>query len=223
MGEPDAVALRDAVVKGDRGALLTAFEADPAAARATVPGQVSLLLTAFYHGRPRLAGDVAAALADAGLELDVLEAAAMGDQARVAALVADDPAALAARTADGFTALHLAAFLGRTGTTVLLCHLGADVDAVADNVSRVQPLHSAVASGDPSVVAALVDAGSDVDARQAGGFTPLMGAAVGGQPVMVERLLAAGARRGLVDDEDRTAARHAEAAGNHGLVDLLGG
>lgn len=223
MADTDAEALRQAVIDGDRGTLLTALESDPATAGATVPGEVSLLLTALYHGRPRLAGDVAAALAAADLELDVLEAAAMGDQARVAAVVADDPDARQARTVDGFTPLHLAAFLGHTGVTVLLCHLGADVGAVADNESRVHPLHSAVASGNPAVVEALVNAGADVDATQAGGFTPLMGAAVQGQPVMVERLLAAGARRGVVDDDGRTAARHAEDAGNHGLVDLLGG
>ncbi len=223
MGANDAATLRQAIIDGDRGALLTAFEDDPGLARAVEPGEVSLLLTALYHGRPRLAGDVAAALAADGRDLDVFEAAAMGEQAQVAALVAEDPSAVDARTVDGFTPLHLAAFLGRTGATVLLAHLGADVDAVADNPTRVRPLHSAVASGDPAVVMALVDAGADVDARQAGGYTPLMGAAAGGQPAMVERLLAAGARRGLTDDDGWTAARHAEDAGNHGLVDLLGG
>ncbi|MBY5162697.1 ankyrin repeat domain-containing protein [Salsipaludibacter albus] len=223
MGATDAAALRQAVIDGDRGTLLRAFEEDPGAPRATVPGEVSLLLTALYHGRPRLAGDVAAAMDVADLDLDVLEAAAMGDQARVAAIVADDPAALGARTVDGFTPLHLAAFLGRTGVTILLVHLGADIETIADNDSQVRPLHSAVASGDPATVTALVDAGATVDVRQAGGFTPLMGAAAGGQPVMIERLLAAGARRGTTDDDGRTAARHAEDAGNHGLVDLLGG
>ncbi len=223
MGDVDAVSLRQAVVDGDRGALLTTLEADPAAAAATVPGEVSLLLTALYHGRPRLAGDVRAALSTAGIDLDVLEAAAVGDQALLADVVAADPTALGARTVDGFTALHLAAFLGRTGTVMLLLHLGADATAVADNASRVRPLHSAVASGDPSTVEALVRHGVDLDAAQAGGFTALMGAASQGATTMVEGLLAAGARRRVTDDQGRTAADHAEATGHHGLVDLLGG
>lgn len=219
----DAAHLRRAVVDGDRGALLTAFEQDPATAAAVEPGEVSLLLTALYHGRPLLAGDVATALGMAGIELDVLEAAALGDEQGLAAILGADPGAVGARTVDGYTPLHLAAFLGRTGAVMLLVHLGADTTAVADNPSAVQPLHSAVASGDPAVVEALVQARVDLDARQQGGFTPLMGAATQGATTMVERLLAAGARRRLVDDDGRTAADHAEATGHHGLVDLLGG
>ncbi len=41
---------------------------------------------------------------------------------------------------------------------------------------EVQPLHSAVAADARQVVAALLLAGADVNARQAGGFTPLMAA-----------------------------------------------
>lgn len=217
----DAQALRQAIVDGDRGGVLVALDDDPAAAAATVPGEVSPLLTAYYHGRPRLAADLALALERAGIGLDVLEAAAAGDQQRLAEIVEDDADALGARTVDGFTPLHLAAFLGRTGATMFLVRLGADATAVADNASRVQPLHSGVASGDVGVVEALLQTGVDVDARQAGGFTPLMGAAIQGASTVVERLLAAGARRRLEDDDGQTAADHAAATGHHGLADLL--
>lgn len=221
--EVDAGEVRRAIVDGDRGALLAALAADPRAATTPVDGEVSPLLTAFYHGRPRLAGDIALAMADAQIDLDVLEAAALGDQQRLAALLDADPGLLHARTVDGFTPLHLAAFLGRTGATILLAQLGADIGAVADNDSRVQPIHSAVASGDIGVVEALVRAGADLDARQQAGYTPLMSAAAQGASTIVERLLAAGARRRLADDDGRTAADHAVATGHDGLVDLLGG
>ncbi len=221
--EVDPGEVRRAIVDGDRGALLAALAADPRAATIPVDGEVSPLLTALYHGRPRLAGDIALAMADAKIDLDVLEAAALGNQQRLAALLDADPELLHTRTADGFTPLHLAAFLGRTGATILLTEMGADIGAVADNESRVQPIHSAVASGDIGVVEALVRAGTDLDARQQGGYTPLMGAAAQGASTIVERLLAAGARRRLADDDGRTASDHAVATGHDGLVDLLGG
>jgi ankyrin repeat protein len=41
---------------------------------------------------------------------------------------------------------------------------------------KVQPLHSAVAARSREIVAALLVAGADPNARQEGGFTPLMAA-----------------------------------------------
>lgn len=216
-----AGALRRAIVAGDRGAVLAMLDDDPSVAAATEAGEVSPLLTAYYHGRPRLAADLEIALEQADIPLDVLEAAAAGDQQRLAEVVEADADAVHERTVDGFTPLHLAAFLGRAGATMFLAQLGADVHAVADNPSRVQPLHSGVASGDVAVVEALVRSGADVDACQAGGLTPLMGAAAQGASAVVERLLAAGARRRLCDDEGRSAADHAAATGHDGLADLL--
>lgn len=219
--EGTASRLRQAVVAGDRGAVLAMLDVDPAAAAATDPGELSPLLTAFYHGRPRVAADLLLAREQAGIGLDVLEAAAAGDQPRLAELVDADPDVVQTRTVDGLTPLHLAAFLGHAGATMFLALLGADVLVVADNPSRMQPVHSAVESGNVGVVEALVRTGADVDARQAGGLTPLMVAASQGATTVAERLLAAGARRRLHDDEGRTAADHAAATGHDGLADLL--
>jgi ankyrin repeat protein len=54
---------------------------------------------------------------------------------------------------------------------------------------RVAPLHSAVAGDHFSVVAKLVEAGANVNAAQAGGFTPLMGAAQNGNLEITQLLL----------------------------------
>lgn len=213
--------IREAIVDGDRGLVLAALAGDVRGIVTPAPGQVSILLLALYHGRPRLAEDIALAMADGGVKLDVLEAAALGDQPRLAAIVDHDPNEVTRTTPDGFTPLHLAAFLGRPDATRLLLRSGADVEAVAANDSAVRPLHSGVAGGQPDVVEALLRAGADVDAPQRGGFTPLMGAAAQGSVAVVEGLLVAGARRSVVDEDGRTAAEHAEAGGHDGLADLL--
>jgi ankyrin repeat protein len=51
-----------------------------------------------------------------------------------------------------------------------------------------------------------------VDARQAGGFTPLHAAAQNGDPEMVELFLSAGAGPEIRTDDGRTAAELAEEA-----------
>ena len=99
-----------------------------------------------------------------------------------------DPAAAHVRgPADGFTALHLAAFFGGAAVARRLLDAGADPDAVARNPMAVRPLHSAVAGGQVEVALALIAAGADVGARQRHGWTPLHGAAQAG--------LAGGGRR----------------------------
>ena len=58
----------------------------------------------------------------------------------------------------------------------------------------------------------LLAAGADVDARQAGGFTPLHAAAQNGDPEMVELFLSAGADPLATTDDGRTAADLADGA-----------
>lgn len=74
---------------------------------------------------------------------------------------------------DGFPPLYLAAFFGHAEIVTLLLQMGADCNAVAQNGSAVEPLHSAVAGRDARIVERLLLAGAHVNARQNGGFTPL--------------------------------------------------
>ena len=120
-------------------------------------------------------GDDAGArrLAAESHEVDVFDAAALGDSERLQQLLRADPSLAHAWSDDGFTALHLAAFLGGPPAIQVLCNAGADVNAVAQNEMEVRPLHSAAASGNVEAVELLLLAGADPNVAQHGGWTPL--------------------------------------------------
>ncbi len=160
---------------------------------------MSDVMQALYSGRR----DEAARLA-AGRTLAWHEAAAMGDLDQVRGLLAEG-ARVDERAADGFTALHLAAFFGHEDVAGVLLKNGADANAVADNPSKVRPLHSAVAAAAEAIAAALLDAGAEADAAQHGGWTALMSAAKHGHAGLVRRLVAAGADPDTEADDGQTA------------------
>src|SRR5690242_10045699 len=111
---------------------------------------LSPVLAALYEGRR----DEAEALAR---EPDVLEAAALGRLDVLRTHLEGDPDALSARTPEGFTPLHLAAFFGGGAAVRVLLAAGAPPDADADNERSVRPLHSATAASDHDAVRALLE------------------------------------------------------------------
>jgi ankyrin repeat protein len=172
---------------------------------------------AAYYKQPGIAHK----LLDARGPADLFEAAALGLTDRMRALVCWDPRAVAARSEDGFTSLHLSAYFGHPDTVRLLLNAGAYVEAIAENASKVRPLHSGVAGGSLQVVEALLAARADVESRQERGFTPLMGAAAGGEETIVRRLLDLGADRCATNDEGRTAMDLAREHHHEHLATLL--
>jgi ankyrin repeat protein len=175
------------------------------------------ILSALYHNKR----DEAVRLAEAAPTLTIWEASALGRDETVARLAAADPSLPNAAAPDGHFPLGLAAFFGHPSTVRILLRLGADVHAAARNPMQVQPLHAAVASRNPDAVAAILDAGPDVNARQQVGYTPLMGAAASGKPELVELLLARGADPSLVSDDGKTAAGVAREHGHPALAEKL--
>jgi len=134
-------------------------------------------------------------------DVDVFDAAALGDAARLAEHLDADPEAAQARSVDGFTALHYAAYLGGPEATRFLIENGADIEAPATNMEfarEARPLHSAVAAGNKDAALVLLEAGADPNARQHGGFTPLMAAEQSGNLDLAEMLIRFGARAGGV-------------------------
>jgi ankyrin repeat protein len=99
---------------------------------------------------------------------------------------------------DGTTALHWAAFNDDLASARLLLTAGAKAEAVT-RVGAITPLLMASRNGSAGLVAALVNAGADVNRANAEGTTPLMQAAASGSVETVRLLLDRGA---VVDAKD---------------------
>jgi uncharacterized protein len=177
----------------------------------------SAILTALYNQKR----DEAERLAHASAELTVWEAAALGRNDTLRALLARNPAAAQSCAPDGFFPLSLAAFFGPPETVQLLLDGGADVAAASQNTMRVQALHAAVGQRRADSVALLLDRGADPNARQQVGYTALMAAAGAGREDIVSLLLARGADPSLVSEDGRTAASLAREHGHGELAERL--
>ena len=209
--------LLDAVGAGDVERVTALLAEDPSLASARGDDGVSALLLARYRfDRP-----VMDALMAADPDIDLFEAAAYGRLDRLRERLDADPAVVSALSADGFTALHLASFFGKTEAARLLIDAGARVDAYTTNDLANQPLHAATAGRHHEICRILLAAGADVNAPQHGGFTPLHEAAQHGDVEMVELFLSAGADPTVRDADGGTPADLADAADHHDVADRL--
>ena len=188
----------DAVKRGDRDAVERMLRADPALLGARDERGTSALLLAYYHGKAEIANTLLARQPD----LDLYEAATVGDAARIRELIARDAADVNAYAPDGFTALGLAAFFKRPDAMRALLDAGADPH-LASRPAGFTPLHSAVADDTGTVtrdiVRMLLDAGAEPNAQNASGGTPLHTAAFIGDVAVARMLLAAGAGPNMKD------------------------
>ena len=186
---------------------------DPSLLDATLDG-VSVVRAACYRGQPQIATELVAI----GAGADVYDAAALGDVERLRVLLDDDAAGATSVAADGFTALHLAAWFGHPRAAELLLARGADPERVAENGTGLRPLHSAAAGGHVVIAHLLLDRGADVEAAQQGGIRPLHSAAHREDAAMVAMLLERGADPTAVTDDGRTAR---DLAGDPAVLALL--
>ena len=193
------------------------IDRDPTLASARDDGGVSALLRARY----RSGGEIVSLLRARVRDLDVFEASALGDVDRLAELLRSRPAAVADRSADGFTPLHLAAYFGKVDAVRALLAAGADANAVGTGWMRGTPLHSAVSARHRTIAGVLLQAGADANARQEGGWTPVHGAAHNGDRGTTELLLARGADPSALDDDGRSALDHASAAGDEATIEAI--
>jgi ankyrin repeat protein len=198
---PETQSMLDAIAAGDLAEVRRLVGIQPGLAAARDATGVSAALLARYRGR----ADIAEALLVAGAPLDVFDAAAAGRLDALHRILGSDPGAARAVSADGFTALHLAAFFSQREAAAALLAAGAAPDACSENSMRVRPLHSATAMRAAGIVELLLAGGADPNLGQQGGVTPLHEAAAHDDLATLEALLAHGARAEMRMDDGRTA------------------
>ena len=209
--------LFEAVRSGNAPRVDVLLDAQPPLLTGRDPSGNSLLVAALYHGQSGLA----AALVARGATVNLWEAAALGDVARLQAHLEADPSSLKAHSHDGWTALHLAAHFGHADAARLLIRHGADVRARSTNPLDNEPLHAALAGRSLDVARLLLDAGADPNAVEHAGYAPLHQAAEPGDVPLIRLLLNRGARPDRKDDQGRTPLDLAQAGGHTLAADAL--
>jgi uncharacterized protein len=156
---------------------------------------MSDVLQALYRGDH----DEAVRLA-AGRELDVFEAAALGEITRLELLLDEDPSRASSIGADGFHPLGLACFFGHVDAARLLLANGADVNTLSQN-ENIQTAAIHAASAAPGIdentryelVALALEYGADPNLEQGGGFRAIDAARQNGDSRVEQLLLENGA------------------------------
>ncbi|HEY6491062.1 MAG: ankyrin repeat domain-containing protein [Terracidiphilus sp.] len=212
------------IQSGNTAEVASAIAEDPALAVWRDPQDVSALLWSVYCGQPLVRDFLVAKRTAWNLPLDVFEAAATGNEQRLQAILSESPTAALVVSGDGWTPLHLAAAFGTPLGVAALIFRGAAVDAVSDNAQRNQPLHAALALGkNPSAIELLISHGADVNATQAGGFTPIFAAATANRRDLAELLVNHGANPRYANNEGKTPGDFARERGHEELAAWLDG
>jgi len=185
--------------RGDATEVQRALAAQPALAGAR-QGGVSVICLVVYAGQRAVAMELARRRTD----LDIFEAACVGDATRVGSLLGAAPGLVNTRSPDGFQALGFACFFGHPEVFEVLVAAGAELQSPAENAMRVRPLHSAVAHADIGVArhlaTRLLELGVSPNSVQQGGCTPLHEAALRGDAHLVALLLRYGAAVGALNE-----------------------
>jgi uncharacterized protein len=215
----DIAAFFHAVQSGNASKVRALLDADASLAHAKNDKGQSAVLMAVYTGRNEIRDLLLAR--EAPLELH--EAAAAGQLARVKQIVEEDPGLAKSFSPDGFPVFALPAVFGHLEVAEYLLGKGADVNAAATNGTGYNALTGAVASGHTAIVAWLLANGADPNYRYGAGYSPLLTAAANGHLGIVSLLLASGADLQAKANDGKTAFRFAQERGHAEVTEVLRG
>lgn len=153
-------------------------------------------------------------------EVKLMQAIHAGDSAKVQVAL-ERGAKLNQPLADGSLPLAWAVDAQNFPLVKLLLAKGAKPDFATANAQSFSPLIVACQRGDPSVVAALLDAGAEVNRTTASGISPLALCAGNSNMAMVKRLLELGAKLDASDDTGQSPLMWAAAKGQVDTIKLL--
>ena len=210
-------ALIEAARSGEVDSVVRELEMESARDTASLGAGPSPVLEALYRGHREAVERLRRKWC-----LDLHEAAALGDLGRLGELLQSGATDINSLSHDGWTPLHLAAFMGEAEAAKALLEAGAEVSAQSTNHMANSPLHAALAGAQsPAVVEALVERGADINLKAGAGVTPLHLAASRGSARFVDLLLAAGADPMAVADDGKNASAFASERGHAELAQRL--
>src|SRR5215831_17097277 len=140
--------LFEAIKKGEPERITEIIDRDRAMVNAKNKTGATGILYALYAGRP----EIAELIATRKSGLDIFEAASLGRLPELERLVRQKPGLVSDYSDEGFTALQLAAYIGKAEAVNFLLEKGAEVNAVAKNPTKYTALSGAVARGHQEIV-----------------------------------------------------------------------
>jgi ankyrin repeat protein len=213
----DIAAFFQAVQSGDASKVEALLDADASLANIKNEKGQSPVLMAVYTGRK----EIRDLLLARGVSLELHEAAAAGQLARVKQIVERDPALTKSYSPDGFPVFALPAVFGHLEVAEYLLGKGAEVNAAATNGTGYNALTGAVASGHTLIVSWLLANGAEPNYRYGGGYSPLLTAAANGHLGIVSILLASGADLRAKTNDGKTALSFALERGHAEVSEFL--
>jgi len=196
----------DAIRAGDVAAVRALLDQDATLLGSKNAQSQSPVLFSIYNRQK----EICDFLVSRGAVLELHEAAAAGDLARVQELVEKDAALARSYSPDGFPVVALAAFFGNLEIAKYLHVKGADINAVATNASGYNALTGAVTSGHTEIVKWLLKIGAEPNYRYSNNYSPLLNAAANGHLEILKLLQARGADLHAKTSDGKNALAYAE-------------
>jgi len=207
----------DAIRAGDVAAVRALLDQDSTLLGAKNAQSQSPVLFSIYNRQK----EIRDFLVLRGAVLELHEAAAAGDLARVKQLVEKDAALARSYSPDGFPVVALAAVFGNLEITKYLHAKGADINAAATNGSGYNALSGAVTSGHTEIVKWLLENGAEPNYRYSNDYSPLLNAAANGHLEILKLLQARGADLHARTSDGKNALAYAEERKHTAIAEYL--